>query len=526
MGWGDIFLFALRALEYVAEQKGDIRSSVSPSSMSRAASSSTGQIPKWSPGDIVAGTVEFVRADFAKIDVRGTKICIFKSQAANRRIDDMGEVLEIGQKVEAVLLNSSDKKPGEWVASLAALDEARRRLAVGKLIRGNVLKGAVHEIMEGVVIVMADGVEIYVPHDDLSWEWVDHPGGTFKLGQVVNVRVEEIIAPNNWLTNPGRLRCKVRGSVKACLPAPVSPMLRMPFRAIPFTLKASVNKPRSCDEVVLHVLECLAAGLNQAHIGALTGLPDSALRAIGSLLAEEGLVNLEGLTRKGKHLVRSIAQARALKTQSVKGLFLSAAHPQSCVIMDESAADVAEDSINTPSPPFMKAREDELSKRPQLVELAITNAGADEKVAALRQIVAEGELHLYLQRDAGRWRTVWVDTPLSWMLASLWGSFEPVGVRPYRPASVDGPSCKRLLMVRSKVLSDNTPGPSPNDGMQLFTEPFSQTIWRRPDNSKAIFTDHKSAPPAEGALQFPMAASTFAKFGVSWRHQWCMVRFP
>src|SRR5690606_27085937 len=149
-----------------------------------------------------------------------------------------------------VLLNPSDKKPGEWIASLAAVDEARRRLALGRLVRGSVLEGVVHEITERAVTLVVDGVEVYVPRDELSWEWIDHPGDTFKLGQALNVRVEEVVTPQNWLANPKKLRSRVRGSVKACLPTPVSLMVRMPFRAIPFVLSASVNKPRSCDEVV------------------------------------------------------------------------------------------------------------------------------------------------------------------------------------------------------------------------------------------------------------------------------------
>lgn len=526
MGWGDIVLFGLRVLAQAAAQKGDNHSSNTRPSTTKTARSSTATSPEWSVGDIVTGTVEFVRADFAKIDVSGTKICIFKSQAAYRRVDDMGEILQIGQTVEAVLLNPSDKKPGEWIASLAAVDEARRRLALGRLVRGSVLEGVVHEITERAVTLVVDGVEVYVPRDELSWEWIDHPGDTFKLGQTLNVRVEEVVTPQNWLANPKKLRSRVRGSVKACLPTPVSLMVRMPFRAIPFILSASVNKPRSCDEVVVYVLECLVAGLGQANIAALTGLPESALFAINALLAEERLVNKDGPTHKGERLVRSVVQARALKAQDINGLFLSAAHPQSCVIMDESAVHASADLVDMPCPPFVKAKEDGLSKRPQLVELAVASAGVGEKVAALKLAVAEGELHLYLKRDPRRWRTVWVDTPLNWILASLWGSFDPVGPRPYRVAFVDGPSCKQLLMVRSTWLSNGAPGRPPDDCTQLFTEPFSQTMWRSRDGLEVNSADRKSAAPAESFLQFPLAASTFEEFGTTWRHQWCLVRFP
>lgn len=518
MGWEDIFQFGLRVLAHAAVQKSDSRSSITQPS--------TATLPDWSVGDIVAGAVEFVRADFAKIDVSGTKVCIFKSHAACRRVDDMGEILQIGQKVEAVLLNPSDRKPGEWVASLAAVDEARRRLAIGRLIQGCIFKGAVNEITERAITLMVDGVEVYVPRDELSWEWIDHPGEKFKFGQNLDVRIEEITTPENWWTNPRKLRSRVRGSVKACQPKPASPVLRMPFRAVPFTLKASVNKPRSCDEVVVHVLECLAAGLDRVNIAALTGLPDSAFFAISSLLVEEKLLDPEGLTHKGERLVRSVVQARALKARGIGGFFLSAAHPQSCVVMSGSPVDPSRDLVDIPCPPFVKKKEDELSRQPQLVKLAIASAGADANVMALRRAVVEGDLHLYLQRDPGRWRTVWLDTPLNWILASLWRSFDPVGSRPYRPASVDGPPCKQILMVRSTRLFDDASGQPSDDCAPLFTEPFSQTIWRIRDCSSVTYTDRKSAPPEKRFLEFPTAASAFGEFGATWRHQWCLVRFP
>lgn len=81
--------------------------------------------PRLTAGVIRTGRVEYIGEKFVKILAPDVKATIFLGEISLVHIDHPSDVLREGQEVELVLLRPSDKKPGEWIASINAVTEAR-----------------------------------------------------------------------------------------------------------------------------------------------------------------------------------------------------------------------------------------------------------------------------------------------------------------------------------------------------------------------------------------------------------------
>lgn len=403
-----------------------------------------------SPGTVLSGRIEYVGDKFAKLASGDTRAVVFLPEMADHFVSHPSEVLSKGQVVDFVIIRRGDRKPDEWVASIAAVDEARTREALVSVSEGDVLTGRVSEIEDRGVVVECLALRAWVPITELAWSWLDHPSDVVRLGQTVEAKVLRIDEPEGWLQNRKARRARVVASVRACTDRPESPEVYMALSCVPFKVWAVARKPRSCDPVVSYTLEEIARGADRALLRSNTGLPDGTLTQILATLEQDGLATNGQITDPGRRLAKAIGCARELNLSPIRGLFASAGHPASQFLPAESIDDDREYPRSWPRPPFNARAEGMFTRATDeaIPELLIERVAGDDKRDLLASLQGDERLRVFLRRDGSRpWKAVRVTVPEHWVLAGLWSAFDSVGTRPYRPVAPDE-RCRDFLMVR------------------------------------------------------------------------------
>ncbi len=344
-----------------------------------------------SPGDFFSGRVEYVGDKFAKIASRNLTAVVFSHEMADHSIEHPSDVLYEGKAVDFVLIKHDSKG---WKASISAVTEAKARTALSSLNEGDRLKGKIVDFEESGAILDSGSFEVWLPTVELAWEWVDHPSEAVALGDEVEVKIIRMELPEGWLTDKRQRRARAVGSLRACLPQPESPQIRIAFSSLPFKVWTIAKTPRSCDPVVLYIFEDLVAGRSRDDIQSTTGLPNSTLDQVHEVLVEEGLVKGWRPREKGKRLAEAVAHARELNADPIRGLFASAAHPSSQFIRVEDQREQDEYPSTWPRPPFNKLEEDRFARATDetLPELPINHIVTEDKRAILARLQEDDRL--------------------------------------------------------------------------------------------------------------------------------------
>lgn len=472
-------------------------------------------------GSLLEGRVEYVGDKFVKVTSGDLRAVVFLGEMADFFVEHPGQVVSEGDRVEFVLIEPSAKKPQEWVASLSAVSEARCRIRLESLKEGSEIEGRVAEVADRGVVLDCDGIRGWAPLTELAWRWVDHPSEVVRIGEQHRARVTRIDAPENWLHDKRARRSRAVVSIRACVKAPASPLVEMPFASLPFKVSAAPRKPRSCDPVVLHVLEEMTLGSSQREISESTGLPLLTLAGITEVLEAEELVARGAPTQRGVRLIEAINQARELNDDPIRGLFASAAHPSAQFIRVEDHAAQREYPRSWPRPPSNKPAEEAFNRATDeaLPELLIDRIAGDEKRHVLAALQRDDRLRVFLRRDGALpWKATYVAVPEHWVLAGLWSCFEAVGSRPFRPVGIQDP-CRDFLMVRVVVGRDGEHEPLDI----LYFEPTTATYWKPREGAQFRVRELKgSSFPDLGDIPFVERRRRGAAVGRADR--WCSVQ--
>ena len=472
------------------------------------------------PGDLVNGRVEYVGDKFAKVASSNLMAVVFLDEMADRFIDSPSEVLQDGQEVDFVLIKN---EPRGWVASISAVTEAKARTALSSLNEGDRLKGKIVDFKDQGVILDSGAFRVWLPIAELDWGWIDHPSEVVALGDEVEVEIIRVALPEGWLTDKRKRRARAIGSLRACLPQPESPQISIAFSSLPFKVWAIAKTPRSCDPVVLYILEDLVAGRSRENIQSTTGLPSSTLDQVHGVLVEEGLVKRWRPSKKGKCLVEAIVHARELNADPIRGLFASAAHPSSQFIQAGDQREQDEYPRAWPPPPRNRPAEDIFVRATDeaLPETLIERIVTEDKRSILASLQEDDRLRVFLRRDGSRpWKPIYVDTPEHWLLAGLWSTFEPLGEKPFRPANGNS-RCRDFLMIRCHAVARRNGKPLET----LFFEPYTDTVWRSKDDERISVLELRGSSfpclPSLGKNGIPVASGGVAKHLLP--ASWCIV---
>lgn len=459
------------------------------------------------PGALLDGVVEYVGGTFVKVRSGSIVAIVFQKELANERIDNPADVVSLGDHVQFVLLGPSTKKPGEWVASLAAADEARMRAHMRSLPEGAELDCRILTIKDKGVELDCEGLHGWAPLGELSHAWIDHPADCIQLGQTLRGRVTRLDCPNNWLERREARKARLIVSLKACMSAPESPLVEMPFNALPFRLTAQPRKPRACDAVVLYVLEELNAGVTMEAICAATGITMSVLQAILRVLEREGLVRHGKPTPAGSKLAETMHNARRMNETPPRGLFVSTAPPASMFVKRGVSKESRRYPAEWPRLPFnARAERSFLGDTDEALPQELIDCVTDEPMrASVLDMLQDKGVRIFLRRDTAHSapRIVYLLVPAHWVLAGLWSVFEPVGTPPFRPASLKD-RCRHFLLVRIRV-----PGATPDQPTtDFYYEPVTATFWTcQPDVTPLLKELPETAFPEMPPLPLPQLIS-------------------
>lgn len=473
-------------------------------------------------GDLFSGRVEYVddNKNFAKIASNNLTAVVFLGEMADHFINCPSEVLQEGQKVDFVLIKDD---PKGWVASISAVIEAKARIALSRLNEGDRLKGKIVDFKDKGAILDPGSFQVWLPISELDWGWIDHPSEVLALGGEVEVKIIRVELPEGegWLTDKRERRARAIGSLRACLPQPESPQIRIAFSSLPFKVWAVAKTPRSCDPVVLYILEDLVSGRSRDDIQATTGLPNSTLDQVHEVLVEEDLVKRWRPRERGKCLAEAVAHARELNADPIRGLFASAAHPSSQFIRAEDQCEQDKYPRDWPRPPHNRLAENRFVRATDeaLPESLIERIVPEDKRSILARLQEDDRLRVFLRRD-GPHRPTYVDTPEHWLLAGLWSTFEPLGKKPFRPANGNS-RCRDFLMVRCDAVARKNGKPLEI----LYFEPYTGTVWRSKDAERIHVRPLKKSSfpclPSLGKNGIPMASGKVAKHLLP--DSWCIV---
>jgi len=451
---------------------------------------------------VCSGRVEYIDNQFAKVASGDLSAVVFLGEMADHFIDHPLKVLHEGQAVDFVLLKHD---PRGWVASINAIAEAKARAALSGINEGDRIIGEIVELKDHGVVLNSGPFEVWLPIVELAWDWVDHPSEAVSLGDEIEAEIIRVELPENWLNDKRQRRAKAVGSLRACIPQPKSPLIPIAFSSLPFKVWAIAKRPRSCDPVVLYVLEEIVAGRSRGDIASTTGLPSSTLDKVHEVLVGETLVKDWHPRAKGKRLAEAVARARQMNADPTRGLFASAAHPDSQFVRVEVQRKQDEYPRTWPRPPFNKPAEDKFARATDeaLPEPLIERIVTEDKRSNLAQLQEDDRLRVFLRRDGSRpWKPTYVDTPEHWLLAGLWSAFEPFTEKPYRPANGKSRCCD-FLMVRCHAVARKNGKPLET----LFFEPYTVTVWRLKDRERVVVRERRGS-------EFP-SMPTLGKDGIS-----------
>ncbi len=463
------------------------------------------------PGDLFSGRVDYIGDKFIKVSSGELTAVVFLHEMAYYFIEHPSDVLHEEQAVDFVLIKDD---PRGWVASISAA-------ALLGINKGDRVKGKIGELQDRGAVLYADSFQVWLPITELDWGGVDHPSEVVSLGNEVEAEIIRVELPEGWLTDKRKRR--VVGSRRECLPQPESPKIPIAFSSLPFKVWAIAKTPRSCDPVVLYILEDLVAGRSRDDVQATTGLPSSTLDQVHGVLVEEDLVKRWRPRKKGKRLVEAIVHARELNADPIRGLFASAAYPSSRFIQAEGQREQDEYPRDWPRPPRNRPAEDIFVRATDeaLPETLIERIVTEDKRSILASLQEDDRLRVFLRRDGSQpWKPTYVDTPEHWLLAGLWIAFEPLGKKPFRPAN-EKLRCRDFLMVKCHAVARKNGKPLET----LFFEPYTDTVWRSKDNERIHVRElgGSSFPclPSLGKNGIPLASGGVAKHLLP--ASWCIV---
>src|SRR5438309_6790774 len=143
-------------------------------------------------GEPVEGTVIEVVKGGLIIDL-GVRGFLPASLVDIRRVQNLDDFM--GQKIECKVIELNRSRNNVVLSRRAVLEEERkeaRQLILDRLQRGEVVEGAISNIVDFGAFVDLDGIDGLIHISELSWGHVNHPSEVLSIGQTVRVKVLDI----------------------------------------------------------------------------------------------------------------------------------------------------------------------------------------------------------------------------------------------------------------------------------------------------------------------------------------------
>src|SRR5216110_3351247 len=143
-------------------------------------------------GEPVEGTVIEVVKGGLIVDL-GVRGFLPASLVDIRRVQNLDDFM--GQKIECKVIELNRSRNNVVLSRRAVLEEERkeaRQLILDRLQRGEVVEGAISNIVDFGAFVDLNGIDGLIHISELSWSHVNHPSEILEIGQKVRVKVLDI----------------------------------------------------------------------------------------------------------------------------------------------------------------------------------------------------------------------------------------------------------------------------------------------------------------------------------------------
>src|SRR5918912_260732 len=169
-------------------------------------------IVPFNEGDVVTGKVVRIDKDEVLVDIGyksegviiagvkggliidlGVRGFLPASLVDIRRVQNLDEFL--GQKIECKVIELNRSRNNVVLSRRAVLEEERkevRQQILDRLQPGQIVEGAISNIVDFGAFVDLDGIEGLIHISELSWSHVNHPSEILSIGDVVPVKVLDI----------------------------------------------------------------------------------------------------------------------------------------------------------------------------------------------------------------------------------------------------------------------------------------------------------------------------------------------
>ena len=151
-------------------------------------------------GEIVEGKVLRFASFGAFVSVRGFDCLAHTSDLSWEHVKGPGDVLEIGQTYEFVVL-ALDREKNRVSLGYKQLQPEPWKVAEEKFPIGAVVKGKVARILPfGAFVELDDHIDGLLHVSNVSWEWLDDINKALKIGDEIEVQIMEFDADNKRIT--------------------------------------------------------------------------------------------------------------------------------------------------------------------------------------------------------------------------------------------------------------------------------------------------------------------------------------
>jgi small subunit ribosomal protein S1 len=144
-------------------------------------------------GDVLHGQVERVEQNFLVLASEGIRVFMYVADFSWKFLADLRKVVEIGDEMEVKILSMDPAKNSVKVGKKQLMSDPWLSVE-GKYEVNSVVQGKVIGFRrEGAIIEIEDGVEAFLPNEELSWtERVRDPKRILQPGMIVTVKIKNV----------------------------------------------------------------------------------------------------------------------------------------------------------------------------------------------------------------------------------------------------------------------------------------------------------------------------------------------
>ena len=144
------------------------------------------------PGQIRKGVISSIVNFGAFVDLGGVDGLVHVSELSWKHIEHASEVVEVGQEIEAKILELDKNRNNVVLSRRALLEQTQsesRSTFLANLHPGQIRKGVISSIVNFGAFVDLGGVDGLVHVSELSWKHIEHASEVVEVGQEVTVEV-------------------------------------------------------------------------------------------------------------------------------------------------------------------------------------------------------------------------------------------------------------------------------------------------------------------------------------------------